>query len=518
MVSDKRITHHIASWLKAYGVAHVVASSGSRNAPLVITLAGAEQFQLSTITDERSAGFQALGAAQMAAKPVAVCCTSGSAVANYYPAVLEAFYSKTPLIILTADRPRERIGKGEGQTCVQPQFFEPHIQASIHIEDGMDDETIASLLNLAGIQLAQEGGPVHINVALEEPLYGQVAELEVFEYEASEPFAMPMFLDEPEGEVLFVAAQMKPEDAQKVMDWNAANGAFPMYADPLSNLLGKAANIYPIELLFGQKLPKTVVTFGGQLVDKKLKQQLRSQGVDQHVHVDPFQDWDVLDADVDHLASFDKLGVLDSWTASAFQISKEAGEISDLPWSDSAAFQTLSKAISQDDVVHLGNGSVVRYAGYFPLAGAVYGNRGISGIDGSLSTAVGAAMADPSRQHWCIVGDQGFLYDSNALWQPALPKNLIVVVLNNGIGEIFNWLPGKEQVSPAAQHVFDAPQNVDLEKLCAAFGADYLCASSFAELGLALKGNNHCSIIEVKTQNAPNTATYKELKHQLYGH
>ena len=173
MTTTKHTAHWTLQALAQAGVKTIVFSPGSRNAPLVIAAEALGSFTLEVLGDERSAAFNALGRSLVTGSPVAVCCTSGSALANYYPAVLEAYYAHVPLIVLSADRPEERINKGEGQTCIQRDFYEPHVAASVHIEEDSSASEVVSLLAYALNAQHVEMRPIHINLAFDEPLYAQ---------------------------------------------------------------------------------------------------------------------------------------------------------------------------------------------------------------------------------------------------------------------------------------------------------------------------------------------------------
>ncbi|MCH1455274.1 MAG: 2-succinyl-5-enolpyruvyl-6-hydroxy-3-cyclohexene-1-carboxylate synthase, partial [Schleiferiaceae bacterium] len=178
MTTTKHTAHWTLQALAQAGVKTIVFSPGSRNAPLVIAAEALGSFTLEVLGDERSAAFNALGRSLVTGSPVAVCCTSGSALANYYPAVLEAYYAHVPLIVLSADRPEERINKGEGQTCVQRDIYEPHVAASVHVEEDASASEVLSQLDFALRAQQVEMRPIHINLAFDEPLYAQEREPE----------------------------------------------------------------------------------------------------------------------------------------------------------------------------------------------------------------------------------------------------------------------------------------------------------------------------------------------------
>jgi 2-succinyl-5-enolpyruvyl-6-hydroxy-3-cyclohexene-1-carboxylate synthase len=267
----------------------------------------------------------------------------------------------------------------------------------------------------------------------------------------------------------------------------------------------------PMEALLDLE-PDAVLSIGGQWINKKPKQHLRALGIKKHVHIDIFQCWDVLDADVLHLRMAPNALAVWKSAPEFIRMPSLASVSKPLSWSDAAAFQNIISKLKTSDVLHLGNSSIVRYFNYFPKAVQLYGNRGVAGIDGSLSTAVGAALADPNRRHFLIIGDQSFLYDHNGLYGQKIPQNLVVCVLNNGVGGIFDWLPGTASTGPTAQRVFANAQNVNLEGIASAFGVGYEAVASVEALVKALDTAVGAKIIDSKTEQRANLAALAALR------
>ena len=255
--------------------------------------------------------------------------------------------------------------------------------------------------------------------------------------------------------------------------------------------------------------PKAIISIGGQWINKKPKQYLRSLGIDHHIHLDRFQCWDVLDAEVEHLRVGPDYLVNFAKASQFIQAPKKNTIVPDLPWSDGAAFQMIVESLGTDTVLHLGNSSIARYFNYFPNPVRLYGNRGVSGIDGSLSTAIGAALADPGCAHAVILGDQSFLYDHNGLYAPELPQNLRIYVLNNGVGGIFDWLSGTAKTGSEARRVFANAQDVDFAGLSAAFGVVYKEVSTKEALEQALGEVNGIELVNCKTNQNFNLKVLK---------
>jgi 2-succinyl-5-enolpyruvyl-6-hydroxy-3-cyclohexene-1-carboxylate synthase len=357
--------------------------------------------------------------------------------------------------------------------------------------------------------------PIHLNVAFNEPLYEQGVAPKSMQLELTtnhfKKHGLPEAVASPDfskfESVAVVAGQLLPEESEMVRTLLDEGVDWTLFADPMSGLLDHP-NTAPMEALLNVQ-PDAVLSIGGQWINKKPKQYLRGLGVKKHVHVDVFQCWDVLDANVEHIRFSPNL--LQHWKSSEnfIQVRHERRPTVTLPWSDAAAFRGIVDHLDAPSVLHLGNSSVARYFNYFPKRVALYGNRGVAGIDGSLSTAVGAALAEPARHHTVILGDQSFLYDHNALYAQELPQNLTICVLNNGIGGIFDWLPGTASTGAKARKIFANAQQVDLESLVKAFNVAYVGVENERELATALTSVKGLTVIDCKTEQSMNLSALK---------
>ena len=511
--SNKPISNWTIDALVEWGVKTIICSPGSRNAPLIMSAVAHPSIEVITILDERSAAFMALGMIQQQHSPVAVCCTSGSALANYHPAVLEAFHSRLPLVIVSADRPADRIYKGEGQTCYQKEFYHPHIGKSVHLDETMSRDRMGQLIEEVSHSINNHF-PVHLNISFEEPLY------DTTEFRSVEKWGLSMKAEVPKIDVsevrchleksrstVILIGQLTPPQSKIVRailsekDW-----VYPVFADPTSGLLDHTW-ARPMNAVL-ELQPDTVISLGGQWIDKKPKFHLRSLKLQTHLHIDPYHAWEVTDAssfihvktEVDFILQLIKF------------IEQKIPKVVHAPlyrvpevWSDALAAYVLFQHVQSSDILHLSNSTAVRYFGFFPKQTNVLSNRGVAGIDGSLSTAIGAAIASPYQKHWCLIGDQSFIYDSNALNIPSLPDNLTIVVLNNGVGAIFDWLPGAREADPQARAVFSNPMKVNLEAFATAYHANFTRAGSGDELRQILMSVKGCTLVDANTMESPNT-------------
>ncbi|WP_418604180.1 2-succinyl-5-enolpyruvyl-6-hydroxy-3-cyclohexene-1-carboxylate synthase [Hwangdonia sp.] len=529
---------------KAKGIKHIIISPGSRNAPLTIGFTNNPFFTCYSIVDERCAAFFALGIAQQLQEPTAVVCTSGSALLNYYPAVAEAFYSDVPLVVLSADRPKHLIGVGDGQTINQKNVFENHILYSANLKldlnekDDVEEELpifknmenkIEALLGLKqGIQNYNEveinkaintayskNGPVHINIPFDEPLYDMVDEPEVT------PKVIPV-----ENKTLQVEASVLRDC---INDWNAASkkmvlvGVSPpnnmeqqwldilakddsviVFTETTSNLHHEAffpsidKIIAPLkDDHFKNLQPEILLTFGGLIVSKKIKAFLRKYKPKQHWHIDlnkandtffSLNQWIKTTPNFFFSKFLPEIDLKESDYNGVWKSVKEtrkfkhADYLKSIDFSDLRAFEIILNSIPNHTVLQLGNSSTVRYAQLFDLNKTleVFCNRGTSGIDGSTSTAVGCAVANP-KQTTLISGDLSFIYDSNALWNNYIPNNFRIIIINNQGGGIFRILPGHKNTENFDTY-FETNHNLTAEHLCNMYGFEYESVSRTSDL------------------------------------
>jgi len=521
MTSSKPIADWILDGLKIMGVDSIIFSPGSRNAPFIIAASARIDFKLRVVLDERSAAFQALGEIEALGRPVAVCCTSGSAIANYHPAVLEAFYSKLPLIVISADRPASRIDKGEGQSCRQMDFFNPHIGASISVQEDIRKLALEESLAFLSQQVLDKRAPVHINVGFQEPLYDLMPKKTTMNFRVEHALHEIDLTGALYGlsqcdSIAVIFGQLSHEQSLKMReDISSGKYSFTCFVDPLSGLLD-LPDTRPISELLSFA-PQGIISIGGQWIDKAPKFHLRALHLKVHVHLDFYQSWDVTDASEFIHIALDQFPEEFELRLSEQLIKTSSAEKDyngvELPWSDALVFKNALHHISDWSHLHLANSTAVRYFSFFNRPVNLYANRGISGIDGSLSTAIGASLARQKERHFCIIGDQSFIYDSNALNLSSLPSNLTIIILNNSIGAIFDWLPGNRALSSETQRLFANEQKVNFESLCSGFGVSYICVTDQQELTNAMAEQvSGTLVIEARTMDADNTAAYELLK------
>ena len=522
----------------AKGITNIIISPGSRNAPLTIGFASNPAFQCYSIADERSAGFFALGIAQQTKKPVALVCTSGSALLNYYPAIAEAFYSQIPLIVLSADRPQSKIDIGDGQTIRQENVFANHSLFNANLQEGAsleNDQKINEALNRA----FAKKGPVHINAPFEEPLYETVSELAVQSYVSpsienttivGDLSLFATIWNQASRKMILVGVNEPNAIDSKTIDFLANDASVSVWTETTSNLHHSSfiTNIDTIITPFTTSdfenfQPDILVTFGGMVVSKRIKAFLRKYKPKHHWHIDSLRAYDTFGALTQHFEMdpqlfFDHfiplIKVVESdYSQQLIEIkstrkAKHDAYLASVPFSDFTVFEKIMPRIPKQSQLQIGNSSAIRYAQLIPIDASieVYCNRGTSGIDGCTSTAIGAAVAN-GKPTTFITGDIGFLYDTNALWNNYIPKNFKIILINNGGGGIFRILPGHEE-TPVFNTFFETSHCHTAEHLAKMYGFNYSIASDENTLEQALKdfysNNDQPQLLEIFTPTRKN--------------
>lgn len=542
MISDIGAVRTLVDVALCKGIRHVILSPGSRNAPLTLSFTQIEEVQCQSVLDERSAGFVALGIAQQKQAPVVVCSTSGSAVLNYTPAMVEAYYQRIPLIAITADRPSARIDQGEGQSMRQVGAMNNFVVKTVQLveEHCAEDEWLNRRLVSEAFEWAKlKARPIHINVPLSEPLYGMSAwrstDRPMLSIEqGSQAFAPDLKLKlmaiwkEVSRIVIMVAQSSESVACLPALKRLNEDPRVAVITETTSQLhhLGFVACVdrtiagLSEDPEADEYVPELLITIGENIISKKLKAFFRANNshIKHHWHfgddvMDTFEALTlllnghpkpILEAFSDiEVRSESKFGL--RWRQRYFQMEAlHDNYLAEIGWSDFKAFQLIMDFIPDDSILQMGNSSVVRYIQLFsPLPRvACFGNRGVSGIEGCTSTAVGAAQG-ANKPVVFISGDQAFRYDSNALAVKDGIDRLRIIVINNGGGNIFRIIEG-----PAQHSITDAfiekHDDQSIEGLVRYHGVDYLKASNEEELEDGLTellhpDRNVCAVLEIFT-------------------
>jgi len=431
--SAKKSAQIISAALQKAGIDQVVISPGSRNAPLIIELTNQPFFFNYSIVDERVAGFFALGIAQQIHKPVILVCTSGSALLNYYPAIAEAFYSKIPLVVVSADRPQKWVDQGEGQTIRQQKVFKNHSWFNTTLSEKEDAESIQENINSVtqALQIAvKKQGPVHINVPFDEPLYDLVEQNDliipeidfntqpkIYEETFLENFAQQW--NQSERKMILVGQHQPSEFLQLQLEKFSKDPSVIVLHENISNVhhadfIGQIDQaIFPLSAeQLAELAPDILITVGRNIVSKKVKQFLRQHKPVLHWHVEqtdlPPNTFEALTQHFNTTPEmfFSQFLFLATTNTSSnyqqrwLQIKQRHKQnhfkfLQQAPFSDLKVFETITQAIPDGYMIQWGNSSTIRYAQLFDYQPKQvhFSNRGASGIDGSTSTAIGAALA-----------------------------------------------------------------------------------------------------------------------------
>lgn len=529
---------------KGHQLKHIVISPGSRNAPLTIGFTSNPYFKCYSIADERSAAFFALGIAQQLQEPVALLCTSGSALLNYYPAIAEAFYSQIPLVVISADRPISKIDIGDGQTIRQQNVYQNHIvyNANLNEKASVENDT---LINTALEKARSNKGPVHINAPFEEPLYNTVKELcvnPVISNKSISPLNIDMapFIDtwNTSAKKLILLGVCDPHLIdEEVLNRFAKDASVVVMTEVTSNM--QHANfiqhidrfITPFdEDDFKELQPDLLITFGGMVVSKRIKAFLRKYQAPKHWHIDTLRHYDTYESLTDKIISTpnrfftelfkhitnNSISNYQEWALKIAAQRKQAHEryIATIPFSDMEVFDYIFKNIPKNILLQISNSASIRYAQLFDLDSSidVFCNRGTSGIDGSTSTAIGAATTT-SKQSILITGDISFFYDNNALWNNYIPTNFKIIILNNQGGGIFRILPGHQE-NQTFNTYFETEHKLTAAHLASMHQLDYYQVDNLetlkATFNVFLTTNDKPAILEIHTPTKINDAVLKE--------
>ncbi|HQY92210.1 2-succinyl-5-enolpyruvyl-6-hydroxy-3-cyclohexene-1-carboxylic-acid synthase [Caldilinea sp.] len=553
----------------ARGVREFVVAPGSRSAPLTIALAHHPEITLRVVYDERAAGYVALGMAQQLRRPVGLVCTSGTAAVNFGPAVVEAFYQQIPLLVLTADRPPEWIDQQDNQAIHQTGLYAPHVRYAgvLPSDDYADTRWHSVRLMTEALDAAQglQPGPVHINIPLREPLYPPPAYQHDFQRARqipqtiaslpalSERAWLPLLAQwRSARRKLIVVGMMAPDAAlHAALQRLQADPSVAVFADITANCWPHVAPLVHADVALGTRdnttlaalAPDLMIYIGGQVTSKYLKSLLRArppqalwrvqpagsapdtyQATTALVHMAPADFLTALAARTELLSDCD---YTQSWRALDVLARQQLFHLLlDAPFGEFRALQQVLAALPDRSHLQIGNSMPIRYANFVGVSrdhvpAQINANRGVSGIDGCVSTAVGAALAT-STLTTLVVGDLAFFYDRNGLWQRNLPPNLRIVLLNNHGGGIFDIIEGPHSLDAETRTTyFLTPQPLLARRTALDHGLRYSHAVNEEEVesGLAtlFAHSGSPALLEIETSMEVNRSVFQAFRAMVAG-
>ena len=469
------------------------------------------------MVDERAAAFFALGIAQQVKFPVVLVCTSGSALLNYYPAISEAYYSNIPLVILSADRPERLLNIGDGQTINQKNVFDKNIGYSENLNQndnyylnlfGLRDNNQDKINKALNFSIEKQS-PVHINIPFSEPLYEVTNSLSVntnnklprlnnqnvknissFRNKWQNSIKKIILIGVSSPDLLSKKSidLLASDSSLLVLTENTSNVYHPSFCNKIDQLIAPLTNKELKEFR-----PEILITIGGMIISKKIKAIFRDNKPKEHWHIGIHDANDTFFCLTKHFKTipnniisklyenFNDNGT-DYHNKWDLIISKRSEKhkkyLSKLIYCDFKVFDYVLKSIPSNSMLQVSNSSAIRYTQLFDIDSSinVFCNRGTSGIDGSTSTAIGAASVFKGNTVF-ITGDLSFFYDSNALWNNFIPTSFRIILINNKGGGIFKILT-KDNNTELFKKFFETKHDLYAKDLCNMYGFEYFSSDN----------------------------------------
>jgi 2-succinyl-5-enolpyruvyl-6-hydroxy-3-cyclohexene-1-carboxylate synthase len=554
MYANNKLIQQIIYLLKANNIRNIVVSPGSRHFPLSHSLENDKFFKLYSVVDERSAAFFALGLIQEAGEPAAICCSSGTSVANYGSAVAEAFYQKLPLLLLTADRIPQLLNQKEDQMMKQDNLFHEFIKyhGQLPIINSETDEWYANrIINEALIELYHTGpGPVQLNYPIFEH------RTDPFQVEQLPVVRKITLHRADEDEKVWSEFKQKMKGKRILILWGQTvhlsaklSSALDKFCDEYntviltdrisncthSNAVTKAFVALKAMTIKEQEdlIPDFVISLGGNIVfNAEIKYYLKKYG-------EKIEDWQVgsdnkiCDAfqklteifEMNESTFFEKMlsgksgsngnSYYNSWNEIANSISEP-----EVGYSQLNAIGKLISGLPKNSVLHLSNSNAIRMGHLFDIDESIkcFCNRGMNGIDGCMSTSVGYAAAT-NLPVFLVIGDLTFFYDMNALWNRHLSKNFRILLVNNQGGAVMH-LPFSNDMGPVLTKHTSAGHITSAKGWVESIGVTYLSASNQNELDKGIEFLTDLKkegpvLLEVFTYKDDDAAVYKKYMSEI---
>jgi len=551
------------------GVRHAVISPGSRSTPLALLLYAHPLLKTWIDVDERSAAFFALGMAKKSNQPIAIVCSSGTATANFYPAIIEARYGRVPLVVLTADRPHELRGNGSPQTIDQIKMYGDHVKWFQDMSLPEDDEAMWTFARYSAKRAVDTAnkvpkGPTHLNFPFREPLVPDFQKTELWAYgkKHSTFKGESMFLALEEGTYerlaiewqdlcrpLIVVGPNRQAALREAIVALAERLGAPVLADPLSGVrFGKETEQLGIidgydALLRDSDFIETyqadgIIRFGAHPVSKSLTKYLKGVNPASFLIVDEGLDWldathsatQILHVDpVTFCREFSRLCIrkssatVTSWQGFWQEANRKAKDtlkqyMSTAPWFEGHIASSLYKRLPAEATLFASNSMPIRDVDTFFFtredALDVIANRGANGIDGVVSSALGCSVLE-NKTVYLLIGDLAFFHDMNGLMMAkSYELDVVIVVINNNGGGIFSFLPQASEAGEVFEDLFGTPLDYDIEVVAKLYEAHYFKAThqqAFDDALIEAQGLKGLRIIEAVTNRQENVLLHNKL-------
>ncbi len=536
---------HFVSELYAYGLREVVISPGSRSTPIALALECHPEIKTWIHPDERSAAFFALGLMKGSQRPVAIVCTSGTAAANYVPAIAESHISRLPLIVLTSDRPHELRNVGAPQAINQVGMFQNYVrfQCDLPIADGTMHMTEFNAYQIQKASQYFDGpqqGPVHFNLPFREPLTPDLSRLDLLKTETYDRPKYQKVIDLSriektlkQAKGLIVVGDMQHQDISQILTF-ATVYDLPILADALNGIRAtQHPNViatYDLLLRAGLEIEADfIIRVGKPVVSKKLNQWLKTTDADQILvqnssNVDAFPkkpDYFFEMSPNDFFRALGEVpGTYRKMWLSQWQNMEEQARLTIIEYQknandESAYVSQLLDKLTDEDCLFVSNSMPIRDIDnlYFNQRGRIYANRGANGIDGVVSTALGMAV---HQKVTLLIGDIAFYHDMNGLLMSKLNDiHMNIVLLNNDGGGIFSYLPQKKSASQHFERLFGTPTGLNFEYTALLYDFNFKRIQDLQAFAYANLTTMTPTLFEVMTNREKNYDAHQNLYQKL---
>ncbi|WP_238785485.1 2-succinyl-5-enolpyruvyl-6-hydroxy-3-cyclohexene-1-carboxylic-acid synthase [Blattabacterium cuenoti] len=518
--SNKKIVQSLGIILISKSIFHIVISPGSRNAPIIIHFTMNPNFKTYSIVDERSAGYFALGMAQQINNPVLLNCTSGTSVINYYPALTEAFYQHIPLIFLTADRPQETSYLLEGQSIHQENIFQNHVVYSVQLTEEESKKGLwynEKLINEAINECIKKNRPVHINIPFTDPLYDTVNNIQVkpkiikeipventivnYSYQKEKKIWI-----QSKKKIIFIGLHPPNKNIKKIIKLLKKDSSIVIFSETSSQLYENF--FFSIDQLFFKMTltewlslkPQLLLTIGGNIISNRMRYIMRKYPPKYHWHIgeetkhypDTYYKltiyWPIIPErflNIFQNIHYDYSNYKQKWVDLRNKRKKNNNIFinKENSFSDLKVLFLIFNSIPKKSILHLGNSTIIRYYQLLDIKKTSvisYCNRGTSGIDGSVSTAIGYSI-NSLKIVTLVIGDISFFYDSNALWNNYTPNFFRIILINNGGGNIFKLIT-KKKINQKTFDFFETKHSLTAKPICDMYNWKYKYVSNIVLL------------------------------------